>query len=455
MKSIRRRLTSAFLAGIALLGVGAGAAVYFSYRAGLMAGFETELQTLCRQARTVSSIGGGGGGGGGTRRGGPWRRFDPGAMKELGADVYWQVREDGNDTAFRSENLRDELPWPGEGKAGVVTLGDGTRVMAAGHRFGMGRGSFMEITVARPLDEVEAKLGRLVGILAASGVGLMIFTGFGVRLVVGAGLAPLRRIAGEVDRIDVGSLDERFDQRDLPEELRPIVGRLNALMERMGRSFARERRFSADLAHEMRTPVAEAKAIAEGAVKWPEDGGPEAWRDVVASMERMENVVHSMLQLARIERERPEGNAGSFPLRPLIDELWADHRATAAARGVTLRVESTADLVLDGDRSWWGHLLGNLLGNAAEYADQGGCVTFSAGDGSTVLAVRNPAAGLDAGQVERLFDRFWRADGARGESSHCGLGLSLARACAEAMGYRLEAGLLPGPVLEIRVVRPG
>jgi signal transduction histidine kinase len=376
-------------------------------------------------------------------------------MIELGPDVFWQVREQDNETVFRSDNLNAELPWPDEGEAEFLVLGDGTRVMASGHRFGMGRGSFMEVTVARPLDEVEAKLRRLLGILAASGVGLMILTGVGVRIVVAAGLAPLRRIAGEVDRIDVSSLDDRFDQNHLPEELRPIVGRLNALMERMDRSFARERRFSADLAHEIRTPLAETKAIAEGAVKWPEDGGPDAWRDVVASMERMENVVHSMLQLARIERERPAGNPGCFPLLPLIEELWADHRPKADARGVTLACESIADLVIDGDRSLWGHLLGNLLGNAAEYADEGACVTLSAGDGSMVLAVRNPATGLDQGQVGRLFDRFWRADEARGESSHCGLGLSLARACAEAMGYHLEAGLLPGPVLEIRVVRSG
>ncbi|MCH7227659.1 histidine kinase dimerization/phospho-acceptor domain-containing protein [Haloferula sp. A504] len=451
MKSIRRRLTLTFLAAIGLLGIGAGAAIYLSYRAGLMAGFENELQTLCRQVRTVGSMGGGGGGG--PRRGGPWRRFDPVAMEELGDGVYWQVRLDDEDAAVRSDNLPDELPWPADGEAQVVVLADGTRVMAAGHRFGMGRGSFMQVTVARPLDEVERKLQRLLGILLVSGAGLMVLTGFGVRLVVGAGLAPLRRIAGEVERIDVSSLDERFDQQGLPEELRPITARLNDLMERMDHSFARERRFSADLAHEMRTPLAETKTIAETALKWPEEGGPEAWGEVVASSERMERVVHAMLQLARIERERPDGEAGSFPLRPLVDELWSDHAATAAARRVTFECQITKDAVLQGDRSWWSHLLGNLLGNAAEYADEGGCVTVSAGGGETLVAVRNPASDLDEVQVGKLFDRFWRADGARGESDHCGLGLSLARACAEAMGCRLEAELIGDAELEIRVVR--
>lgn len=449
MRSIRRRLTSTLLAGIGLLGIGAGTAVYFSYRAGLMAGFESELQTLCRQVRTLGSPGGGGGPG----RGGPWRSFEPAAMDELGPGIYWQVREGESDTLFRSENLAAEMPWPESGRAEVTALDDGTRVMAAAHRFGMGRGVQMEVCVARPLDEVEAKMARVLGILIGAGAGLLVLSWLGIRWIVGSGLRPLRKIAGEVDRIDVTSLDERFEESGLPEELRPIVGRLNGLMERMGRSFARERRFSADLAHEMRTPVAETKAIAEGAVKWPEDGGPEAWRDVVASMERMENVVHSMLQLARIERERPEGATASFPLKPLVGELWADHERVATERGVTLELTTTSDAVLEGDRAWWGHLLGNLLGNAAEYADEGGRVRVSAG-GGVVVAVANPASALDQAQVAKLFDRFWRADEARGESVHCGLGLSLARACAEAMGYRLEASLKPEKMLEIRVIRP-
>jgi signal transduction histidine kinase len=246
-------------------------------------------------------------------------------------------------------------------------------------------------------------------------------------------------------------LGGRFRNDGMPAELEPIVDRLNQLMARLESSFSRERRFSADLAHEMRTPLAEAKTIAETAMTWPAEGGPEAWREVVASVERMESVVQSMLQLARLESETPRTADEPFPLAPLVAELWLDHAAPAEARGIHLRSEIRQDAKVIGDRSWWGHLLGNLLGNSAEYADEGSVVVVSLIDGG--VSIKNRASGLVAEDVDRLFDRFWRADKARGESGHCGLGLSLASACADALGLRIEASLGGDHVLEMRVVR--
>jgi signal transduction histidine kinase len=463
MKSIRRRLTGWFLASLGVLWLAAGASVYFSYRAGLVAGMEAELQTMCRQVRSAASMGGGGPG-----RGGPWVTLDLKAMQALGPDVLWQVWRPAGDEIDRSENLSSDLPRADEGRAKIITLKDGTRVMCVGHRYGGGGGGGhgqgqgrwgpgggpgggMEVSVARPLDALEGKLMRLLAILAGSGVVLGGLAWAWVRFVVRDGLSPLRRIADEIGRIDGASLGGRFRNDGMPAELEPIVHRLNQLMARLESSFSRERRFSADLAHEMRTPLAEAKAIAETAITWPAEGGPEAWREVVASVERMESVVHSMLQLARLESETPGTADEPFPLAPLVAELWLDHAAPAEARGIHLRSEIAQDAEVSGDRSWWGHLLGNLLGNAAEYADEGSEVVVSLIDGG--VSIKNRASGLVAEDVERLFERFWRADQARGESRHCGLGLSLASACADALGLRIEASLGGDHYLEMRVVR--
>ena len=455
MKSIRRRLTGWFLAGLALLWLGAGASVYWSYRAGLMAGLESELQTLCRQVRSTGSMGGGGGPGrGGPGRGGPPMPSAQQLMEVLGPGVYWQIWQATGDESSRSPSLSNDLPRIDEGRSEVITLEDGTRAMCTSHQFGMGRGGQF-VSVARPLDEVNEKLARLLWMMALTGLGSAALAWFWVRFVVKDGLAPLRRIADETEKIDVASLRDRFDERGLPLELQPIVRRLNELLVRMETSFTREQRFSADLAHEMRTPIAEAKMIAETAVKWPDEGGPDAWKDVMASVERMESVVQSMLQLARIERESPQRTGTSFPLHPLIEECWSDHAGLAANRGVTIRVETTMEQTLEGDRAWWIHLLGNLLGNAANYADKNSEVVVSEGRASegAVLSVRNSASQLDEEAVPHLFDRFWRADQVRGESEHSGLGLALAQACAEAMGLRIEASILPGSILEMRVVQ--
>lgn len=459
MKSIRGRLSGWFLASLGVLWLAAGASVYFSYRAGLVAGMESELQTMCRQVRSAGMTGGGGPG-----RGGPWASLDPEAMDVLGPDVLWQVWRPDGDEIDRSENLEGDLPRPDEGRAKVVTLADGSRVMSVGHRYGgggrggpgrrgMGGGGGMEVSVARSLDGLQGELFRAVMLILGSGVVLAGLAWWWVRFVVRDGLSPLNRIADEIEGIDGASLRGRFRDDDLPDEVQPIVDRLNQLMERLESSFTRERRFSADLAHEMRTPLAEAKTIAETAVKWPEDGGPEAWQDVVASVERMEAVVQSMLQLARLESEAPRAVDEPFPLAPLVDELWADRVAVAESRGVRLRSELDDEATVRGDRAWWNHLLGNLLGNAAEYADEGSEVVVSMASDDSAVVIRNRASGLGPGDVEHLFERFWRADEARGESAHCGLGLSLATACADALGLRLEATLGDDRILEMRVLK--
>ncbi len=472
MKTIRGRLTRWFLVSLGALWLVAGASVFFSYRAGLMAGMEAELRTMCRQVRSAAMPGGGGPG-----RGGRWSDPGPETAEVLGPEVLWQAwRPDGAELG-RSPNLVGDLPRPADPRARVVTLADGTRVMTAGNRFGGGRhfqggpgaqggpgrgprgagggpGGGVDVSVARPLDELQAKLLRMLLVLLGSGGVLGLLAWWWVRFVLRDGLSPLRRIADEIAGIDGASLDGRFGDEGLPGELQPVVDRLNRLMDRLEASFARERRFSADLAHEMRTPLAEAKAIAESAVRWPEEGGMAAWRDMVASVERMEAVVQSMLQLARLERESPGGGGEAFPLAALVDELWSPHAAVARARGVTLRSRVADDSLVAGDRAWWGHLLGNLLGNAAEYADAGSEVVVSTrvdGERPTVI-VANRAGGLRAEEVGQMFDRFWRADEARGEGTHCGLGLSLASACAEALGLRLEAELGEDHLLEMRVV---
>jgi signal transduction histidine kinase len=454
MKSIRRRLTGWFLAGLAVLWLGASASVYWSYRSGLMAGMESELQTLCRQVRSSGSAGGGGGGPGrgGPGWGGPPMVSEQELTEVLGPDVYWQIWQVTGDESTRSPNLSGNLPQTDEGRAELIMLNDGTKVMSTGHQYGMGRGGQF-VSVAKPLDEVNDKVAQLLVTLVLTGLGIAVVAWLWVRFVVKDGLTPLRRIADEMEKIDVASLHDHFDDRGLPVELQPIVSRLNELMARMEASFTRERRFSADLAHEMRTPIAEAKMIAETAVKWPDEGGPDAWKDVVASVERMESVVQSMLQLARIERESPQNTGTVFPLRLLIEERWSDHAKLAASRGVSLQIDTSMERTLEGDRAWWGHLLGNLLGNAAEYADEGSEVVVAEGDDKTIVSVRNRASGLDENAVTHLFERFWRADQVRGESEHSGLGLALAQACAEAMGLRIEPIIRPDSILEMRVLR--
>jgi two-component system sensor histidine kinase QseC len=477
MKSIRRRLTLWFLLGTGTLWLAAGIGIFLSYRAGLLAGAETELHSLTRQLRGNQM--GRGGGGGGRGWGGPPNAAetmaDRAAEIDFGPDVFWQVWPLDGGAPERSANLAEDLPrfgsGHGENSVRTITLKNGVRAMAIGESHGMGPGAEtdsgrghrgrggrnrgIEIVVAKDLASVDRALTRAAVLILLSGLlGAALVVSW-ILFVLRDGLSPLRRIADEVAGIDAESLSGRISEENLPEELHPIVVRLNQLLGRMEESFARERRFSSDLAHEMRTPIAELRLLTESALKWPEDSGPETWQTVHGSVHRMETVVQAMLQLARLEETAPKASGETLPLRPMIEEIWSSHASRAAARNIALRLEIAPDTSVRGDPALWRHLLDNLLGNAADYADEGSEVLAAAtparGDVPSVRIV-NAAAALKPDDAERIFDRFWRSDSARSESEHCGLGLALARACAENMGCRLTAQILPeNNRLEMRI----
>jgi two-component system sensor histidine kinase QseC len=165
-------------------------------------------------------------------------------------------------------------------------------------------GSFSALVVldASELDRMLNRLAAALGIIGTSMLGLTI--AFVLR-ISSRGLAPLEAVAQRASHIDEHTLDQRFPN-DIPIELRSICERLNDLLSRLQSAFARERRFSADVAHELRTPIAELRAIAEVALKWPTPD-PEvvgAFQDVVAAAGQMQGIVDGLLAIARCEGGR-------------------------------------------------------------------------------------------------------------------------------------------------------
>ena len=220
-------------------------------------------------------------------------------------------------------------------------------------------------------------------------------------------------------------------------------------MERMESGFDRERRFSSDLAHEMRkTPVAELRMLIESAIKWPEEGGKLAWKTALESVDRIEGIVQTMLRLARIEQSgQEEEPVETMDLTSLLEELWEENRSQARELGVRLKLNIPPSTTVSGDPALWRHLLGNLLSNVAIYADPGSeaqVITEPKDDRpQPLIRVVNAASALNNEDVDHLFERFWRGSAASDQTSRYGLGLSLANACAAAMGLRLSARLLP------------
>ena len=274
-----------------------------------------------------------------------------------------------------------------------------------------------------------------------------------VYLGVRGGLAPLDRLgATRVSAVDADSLGTRFPIEPLPGELQPIVSRLNDLFGRLESAFQRERRFTATAAHELRTPLAELRALAEVNLNTPatEDENTQSWRDALDTTLRMESLALRLLDLARAEDPAMIKRRTSVSLTHAFDEAWRPWAGCAAARGLRVRANFQEGLTAKTDPTLLAVVLGNLCGNAATHAPAGTPIAVQghrATEGVT-LAFRNRSEDLTAEDVPHLFERFWRKDGARGNGQHHGLGLALAAEFAELLEGRLSARLLPSDEVE-------
>jgi len=290
----------------------------------------------------------------------------------------------------------------------------------------------------------------LTGLLAAvCGCGALLFTAvwFLVPLVLRRGLVPLDRLAADVARIEAHSLASPLAVADLPAELRPVGDRLNELLARLGSSFERERRFSADLAHELRTPLAELRSLAECALKWPESREPSTDREVLEIAQQMEVLVTRMLALARGENGQHAAKFEPTEIADVATTTWRTFAARAAERGLKVEI-SLAPRSVPADPVLLRGILGNLFDNGVAYAPSNArlrIIGVGLGEGGGYrLQIANPAGDLTPDDVARLFERFWRKEAARsGGGEHAGLGLSLAEMFAAAMGWRLTAALEP------------
>jgi len=302
----------------------------------------------------------------------------------------------------------------------------------------------------RELGVLGALLWGLSGATAAVAVGA-------AAVVVRRGLSPLEAVAGEIARIAPDDLGARVASAGMPNELRVVTEQLNALLGRLEEAFARERRFTADAAHELRTPLAGIRAAIEVALTRPRDAG--AYRAVLGEclgiLTRMQSLVAGLLMLARLDAGQTGLDADD--VRPVeMVEAWRDRiMDRLSGKGVVFECEAPPQIVCRANRQMLTMVLGNVLDNAAEYVNEGGSihVAVRTAGRSVEIEVANAGSRLTDEQVAHVFERFWRADAARGDG-HTGLGLSLVKEAVEAMGGSVSASTRGGGVFAVILVLP-
>ena len=241
-------------------------------------------------------------------------------------------------------------------------------------------------------------------------------------------LAPLREVSARASTIRPGALDQRLPEAGLPTEIVPLVRATNEMLDRVEAGFAVQRRFTANAAHELRTPL---QLLASGLESLGPAPAVDALREDVGRMSRL---VAQLLAVARLDA-RTETVAGTADIARVAAETLTMLAPIAIARGVTVALDRTPGPVLvRGDFTLLGDLVRNLAENAIAHAPAGTEVTVVVHpDGRLDVVDRGP--GIAPEHRQRAFERFWRAPGA--PPGGTGLGLAIVKEIADACGATL------------------
>lgn len=455
MKSIRAQLILRLLIGAALLLSAAGIVLHWQIQRALTSEFDAALRA---SAQSISAI---------TEQKSSEIMIEfggdtmPQFQRSNGADIYLVRTLDGGEVA-RSPSFGDAtLPLRAGSPAAPdffdVTLTDGRTMRCASLRFTPQDGEDDEkpvrtstpleatLTVGRDRASLDHTLGTLITGLLVVGFGALAVLAALVGWSVRSGLGPLDRLGASVAAVDASSLATRFPAATMPEELRPIATRLNELLARLEATFARERQFTATAAHELRTPLAELRALAEVNLSTPATAAEnaEAWRDAHSATLRMESLALRLLDLARAQDSLRVVQRQPVVLAEAIASSWQSSADRAAERRITLTTSIPNDLTVHTDPVILSVILNNLCANAAHHAPTGTLLRIVVTSTNDVVTLQfaNAAGTISATDLPHLFDRFWRKDIARTDAQHHGLGLALAAEFATLLDSTLSADL--------------
>jgi two-component system, OmpR family, heavy metal sensor histidine kinase CusS len=275
----------------------------------------------------------------------------------------------------------------------------------------------------------------------AGALGVLLTFAIGFFLVRRA-LRPLRNMANSAATVTSDKLHTRIEMNNVPSELEPLIASLNGMLAGLERSFQRLSQFTADLAHDMRTPLANMRGATEVALARPRS--TDEYQTLLASnleeCDRLSRMIENVLFLARAEHPQFARNLRAFDAGEELQHIAEYFEGLAEDAGVRIAVHGSAPLTADVEL--FRRAVSNLLANAVRYTPRDGFITLSVhADGTQVrVCVENEGVPIEASMLERVFDRFYRGDPSRGAASgSAGLGLAIVRTIMELHGGRAYA----------------
>lgn len=404
--------------------------------------------------------------------------FDDTLMPEFSrkdSPEYFEVRRSDGSVLERSaslgaRNLEDLTHNPETGRSSWdIRLPDGRHGRAVAMQFrpqveqegdltGVPIEAPMRLVLAQGQESLDSVRTALRTGLLLGGVALSVLVVVSIRWTLARGLAPLTELAKEVDAVTPETLDVEFSTRDDVRELSSIRSRLDELIERLGSALERERRFTSAAAHELRTPLAELKTLGQVSARFPEEHELRARlpQDVLALTARMQNTVESLLAFARATKPGGRREVERVDLSLAISRLLEGARPLASEQKKSIAASIEPGLFMHGDPTLIESVLRNLLDNAIAHAPEQTSISVRARRENEwiLIETENGRGELEARDLPRLFEPFWRKDPSRQGDAHAGLGLALVDAWVRSWEGTIRAEFAPNDAVRFSLRLP-
>jgi two-component system, OmpR family, sensor kinase len=329
------------------------------------------------------------------------------------------------------------------------------------------RGNYREIAHATPLGEISL-VGRSVapelsGLRAS--VGWLILTGIVILLlgllggwwISSRAIRPIKSISRAAVKIAAGDLSQRIDVADTENELGRLAGVLNSTFARLESAFTRQKQFTSDAAHELRTPVSVILTQAQSTLN--RERSPVEYRETLEACaraaQRMRRLIESLLELARLDAGSEAMKLTRCDLAQIAHECVDTIKPVAEARSIRI-VEQLPPCYCLGDSDRISQVIINLLSNAIQYSPDGTEISAACQNqsGTALLCVKDQGEGIPQAELPHIFERFYRVEKSR-QAGRTGLGLAISKTLVEAMGgtIRVSSQVGAGSEFEIRFPR--
>jgi heavy metal sensor kinase len=299
------------------------------------------------------------------------------------------------------------------------------------------------ILVAGQLEDNRNMMARFATGLAWAIPAMLAISALGGYFLNRRALQPVDQITATLRSINIGNLAHRLPTSNTGDELQRLAETCNEMLARLDDAVDRMTRFTADASHELRSPIALIRTVAEYGLRNPKADAEskEALEEILAESVEASQLLADMLTLARADAGYEKSLFEPLELGAVVQEVCARMRPLAQSKFHTVTVRAAAPAWISGDRSSLRRLISILIDNAVKYTPAHGNieVDLTTSESKTTLTVRDSGIGIPEALLPRIFDRFVRVDPSRGEVNGTGLGLAIAKWIAGAHGATVSA----------------